>query len=238
MDRELLLALPDAVGIDGHGRASSLDEGKPEARRGRDESLLVRTLGLVLYFTGLLVLVKHNRVTEAKTRQKVVRIAAASCLIAELPHRQAGEGGVRGILADCVAGGSDASFLEPHDVLGEGPRLVAKDVLHLAKVATQVASPRRCRDILLLVVHLQVIIYVMGVGVVAHLHSNIQTDGDEVVVEDEEGEEVPPGVAAALPRAAVVQGCVGGDVVLGDPITQVPHLVSLPGLKGGVPDHG
>mmetsp|Transcript_19380 Transcript_19380/g.35998 ORF Transcript_19380/g.35998 Transcript_19380/m.35998 type:complete len:566 (-) Transcript_19380:758-2455(-) len=238
VDLELLLPLPDALGVDRHGAAGPLDKGETQVGGGRDKRLLVWALRLVLDLPRLLVLVQDDRVTEPQAGHEVVPLLPCPRFLLEFGHGEAPESGVAHVLAHGVALGANAGLLEAHDILGQGASFVAEDVLDLAEIAAQVASPGRRRYVLLLVVHLDVVVDVVSVSVVAHLDSDVEADWDEVIVKDEEGEEVAPDIRGRLPGAVGIQRGIFGKVVPRPLVAEVPQLRPLPLLENHVADHG
>ncbi|KAH9402640.1 hypothetical protein TYRP_016173 [Tyrophagus putrescentiae] len=112
-------------------------------------------------------------------------------------------------LAVVVDSPADGALLKVHDVPCQRPGLVREDVPHLAELLIQVAGPRLSRRVRLLVVQLQVAVDKVCLNDADHLQRDLQRDGYQVVVEDDEGAEVEE--EAFLPQAhkVPVTGGVG-----------------------------
>ena len=101
-------------------------------------------------------------------------------------------GGVAPGLVDLVGvgGAADGAAAELHLVAGEGARLVGKDVLDLAELLDEGGGAAEGGGVRLGVVHVEVRVDELCLLELDDLHGDDEGDGDQVVVENDERQDV------------------------------------------------
>ena len=115
-----------------------------------------------------------------------------------------------------VQDSADRAASELHGILRQRAGLVREHVLHHAQVTVHVRRASQRRGVRGGVIHSHVVVDVVRLHVVAQLHGDVEGDGQEVVVQYEEGE----------PVTRVVEILLGGAVPPVHGVDRVPVVVT------------